>query len=90
MTREEHLLIVAVEECAEVAQQLTKVLRFGLDEIEPGQTLTNRERIYAEYCDLRAVLGMCGIDAWDVSLKSKKAEQAKVDKVNHFLPPSVR
>ena len=85
MTKQEHLLTIAAEECVEVAQRLTKALRFGMEEVQPGQTLTNRERIYAEYYDLRAVLGMCGIDAWDDSLQAKNAEQEKVQKVEHFL-----
>ena len=29
MTREEHLLTIVAEECAEVAQRATKALRFG-------------------------------------------------------------
>lgn len=58
MTRQEHLLTIAIEECNEVAQRLSKALRFGLEEIQPGQQLTNRERIRYEYSDLAAVLEM--------------------------------
>lgn len=74
-----------MEECAEVAQRVSKAQRFGMDEVQPGQTLTNRERIIQEYYDLRAVLGMCGIDAWEMSEKSKAAEMAKVAKVVKYL-----
>ena len=48
MTREEHLLTILAEECAEVAQRCSKALRFGLDEIQEGQSLTNAERITQE------------------------------------------
>jgi hypothetical protein len=85
MTREDHLLVRAMEECAEVAQRISKALVFGLDEIQPGQSLTNRQRIYQEYFDLRAVLGMAGIDAWINDAASKAVEAAKIEKVEHYL-----
>lgn len=54
----EHLLICAAEECAEVQQRITKALRFGLDEIQPGQEFTNAHRIMTELADLLGVLEM--------------------------------
>ncbi len=53
--------------------------------MQPGQSETNRERIYTEYYHLRAVLGMCCIDAWDMSDRARKAEEEKVRKVEYFL-----
>ena len=61
MTRTEHLLTIAGEECAEVAQRTSKAARFGLKEIQPGQPLDNAERIVQEFTDLVAVLSMLGI-----------------------------
>jgi len=61
MTRREHLLTNAAEECTEVGQRLSKALRFGLQEIQPGQTETNIERIRYELDDLLTVLAMAGI-----------------------------
>lgn len=58
MTREEHLLTILAEECNEVAVRASKALRFGVDEVEPGQPLTNAERINAEVIDLMAALEM--------------------------------
>lgn len=58
MTRIEHLLTILAEECAEVAQQVSKTLRFGPLEVQPGQTLTNAERINMEVMDLMASLEM--------------------------------
>lgn len=55
MTRQELVLNQLAEECAEVAQRVSKALRFGLDEVQPGQSLTNAERILSELVDLRAV-----------------------------------
>jgi rubredoxin len=85
MTRQEHLLTIAIEACGEVAQRLSKILRFGITEVQPGQTLTNEDRFYAEFCDLRAVLGMAGLDAWMNTEQSKAMEQAKVAKVTRYL-----
>lgn len=58
MTRTEHLLVIVAEECNEVAQRVTKALRFGLAEIEPGQELTNAQRIMQEVNDFIAVYQM--------------------------------
>jgi hypothetical protein len=52
MTRVEHLLSIVAEECAEIAQRCSKALRFGLREVQPGQDLSNAQRIALEYKDL--------------------------------------
>lgn len=56
MTAVEHLLTCLGEECAEVAQDVAKSLRFGLDDrnvLNPSGP-TNRERIIKELNDLLA------------------------------------
>lgn len=83
MTRQEHLLTIAMEECCEVAHRLSKLLRFGGDEVQPGQLLTNRERVSEEFADLLAVLAMSGIDVDSPWVHS--AADAKRRKVEHFL-----
>lgn len=89
MNRQEHLLTIAMEECSEVSQRLSKALRFGMDEIyqdhPDGLKLTNQERIYREYYDLRAILGMAGIDAWNNTPETRATEFAKVVKVGRYL-----
>jgi NTP pyrophosphatase (non-canonical NTP hydrolase) len=55
MNRTEHLLTCLAEECAEVAQRVSKALRFGLTEVQPGQGKDNAERIAEELGDLYAV-----------------------------------
>lgn len=52
----ENLLITAAEECNEIAQRITKALRFGLTEVQKGQSETNAQRIIGEFNDLVAVL----------------------------------
>ena len=99
MNRQEHLMTVAMEECAEVAQRIAKAARFGMEQVqedaddqpqENPERLTNRERILREYYDLRAVLGMLGIDAWDMSDRARQCERAKVAKVERYLGRSAR
>lgn len=52
----EHQLTTLGEECAEIQQRISKALRFGLDEVEPGQELNNRQRIAVELWDLIVVV----------------------------------
>ncbi len=82
MTDDEHLLQIVAEECAEVAQRVSKALRFGLTEVQPGQPFTNAERIMVEFDDLYAVIVMCqdrglipGGDMARISAKKTKVEK---------------
>ncbi len=58
MNRAEHILDVVGEEGSEVAQRVSKALRFGLLEMQPGQDETNAERIRGEFYDLIGAYGM--------------------------------
>lgn len=53
---EREILTVLIEEAAEVIQRATKMLRFGVAEIQPGQSLTNRERLSLEIGDLLTMI----------------------------------
>ncbi len=48
------LLLKLAEECNEIGQRVSKAIRFGLDEIQPGQSLTNRDRLVDELTDFIA------------------------------------
>lgn len=52
LTKTEYLLDVLMEECAEVIQRASKAIRFGLHEVQPGQTKDNSQRLVEEYCNL--------------------------------------
>jgi NTP pyrophosphatase (non-canonical NTP hydrolase) len=56
----EHLLVCLSEECAEVAKETDKALRFGLDDRNPEieNDEPQREHIRLELCDLLAVIEM--------------------------------
>lgn len=84
MTRLEHLLTILSEECAETAQRASKAIRFGLDEIQPGQDRTNAERLMEEYADLVAVVLMVNRMAKLPAITDEQLE-AKRMKVEQFL-----
>ncbi len=82
---ERELLTILAEECCEVGQRVSKALRFGVNEIQPGQPLTNAQRISEELGDLFSVvdhLVELGVLDWaDVDV----AHVAKDIKLEKFL-----
>ena len=83
MNRPEHLLICLAEECSEVSQRVSKALRFGLSEVQPGQELNNAQRIELEANDLISVLeiledeGVIRLRGSEEVRERKKAKLAK-------------
>jgi len=53
------LFNIMQEECAEIIHRLSKSLRFGLLEKQPGQKLTNKDRLSDEVGDLLCIVTMC-------------------------------
>lgn len=52
MKIDQYILTKIAEEASEVAQRALKAAQFGPDQIEPGQELTNAERLIEEVYDL--------------------------------------
>ncbi|WP_347989459.1 hypothetical protein [Methylomonas sp. AM2-LC] len=83
MNRLEHLLFILSEECSEVAQRASKAARFSMDEVQPGQDLTNEERIFEEMNDVLAIYemivterqGKCGLSRTKIEAKKQKVER---------------
>jgi hypothetical protein len=88
MNIEEHLLICASEECLEIAKDISKALRFGLNDrnvLDP-EGPTNRERIVNEINDLIGVLDM--LEDHDILPRhwhDYEKQEAKQEKVNKFI-----
>lgn len=84
MNRKEHLLVCLAEECDEVGQRVAKALRFGVNEVQPGQALTNAHRITDELKDLWSValaLAMEGVIPYpQPSIAEVEAKRAKIDR----------
>lgn len=55
---EADLLVLLIEECAEVQQRATKALRFGLTEKRSPSTPSNQDLLAAEIGDLQGVIRM--------------------------------
>ncbi len=53
------ILDIAQEECAEVIVAISKISRFGLDNVKPGKPLTNRQHLAEELGDLQAMIDLC-------------------------------
>ena len=79
--RQEEIMLICQEECAEVAQAISKVFRFGVDGEHLGAT--NRERLEEELGDLLCMIEMMTeeqiIDASAVS-RAAQAKRAKLAK----------
>jgi hypothetical protein len=56
MTEDECRFLILMEEAAEIQQRVSNLLRFGINEIEPGQEQSNVTRLRAEICDLKAMI----------------------------------
>lgn len=86
LNRKQHLLVILAEECNEVAQRVTKSLRFGIDEIQPGDNKNNAERIKYELNDLLAIVEMLQKEKIlpDV-ITDREMMELKKQKVEHYL-----
>jgi hypothetical protein len=88
MKKVEHLLVILMEECAEVAKEASKALRFGLQDQYPAGGETNAERIVREYGDLAAAMQMLFQEnalTWPSYTEVKERQDAKIAKVKKFL-----
>jgi NTP pyrophosphatase (non-canonical NTP hydrolase) len=87
MNRSEHLLCCLAEECNEVGQRVSKALRFGLAEVQPGQALSNADRIVEEIRDLFAVveiLDEAGVLVMRLDDEEIAAKKLKVEKFMRY------
>ena len=56
MDTEQFLLCKLAEEASEITKRALKAQQFGLKEIQPGQSLSNEERLLGEIRDLVGVI----------------------------------
>jgi ribosomal protein S8 len=85
MTRSELLLTVLAEECNETAQRVSKALRFGLNEVQRGQDLTNAQRIVYEFNDIMAVMDILRQEGFIENVIDADAIQKKKDKLAEYM-----
>lgn len=76
------------EECAEVIQAVSKISRFGLDNLKPGKPKTNREHLEEELGDLLAMVDIMleqDIVSWGNLEVAKKAKIEKLCKWSNIF-----
>lgn len=83
-SKENEILLITQEECAEVTQAISKCYRFGLDNYKPGKPKTNRQHLAEELGDLLAMVTLCHdfgiVDFYDVMV----AKDAKLEKLRQW------
>ena len=72
-TRE--IILILSEECAEVAKEVSKIMRFGPDQIKPGKDQTNIQVLEEELGDLLAMIELL-VDK-DIGVTNEGLELAK-------------
>ncbi|MEQ0217785.1 hypothetical protein ABLV18_27155 [Klebsiella sp. CN_Kp114] len=85
MTETQYLLDILSEECNEIAVRASKAIRFGLDEIQPGQTLTNAQRLALELDDLYGAIELLNEKNPGTYIPNRNNIDAKKDKVFKFM-----
>jgi len=84
MDRKSYLLICLAEECSEITQRVSKALRFGLTEVQPGWNADNITRLCSEVNDLLGVVEMCKKDVPGFNLNPEQIELKK-EKVERYF-----
>ena len=69
------IILILSEECAEVAKEVSKIMRFGPDQIKPGKEKTNIQVLEEELGDLLAMIEL--LEESNVGVTSEGLELAK-------------
>jgi len=86
--KENEIMDILQEECAEVIQAVSKVRRFGIDNYKPGKPKTNREHLEEELGDLLAMVDIMleqDIVSWGNLEVTKKAKIEKLRKWSNIF-----
>jgi NTP pyrophosphatase (non-canonical NTP hydrolase) len=75
--KENEIMNILSEECAEVIQSISKCNRFGMDNLKPGKPKTNRQHLEDELGDVLAMIDI--MLEYDI-IDSNKLEEAKLNK----------
>jgi len=86
-TRE--IILILSEECAEVAKEVSKIMRFGPDQVKPGKDRTNIQVLEEELGDLLAMIELLtdkniGVTTEGLEL-AKKAKFEKLKKWSNIV-----
>ena len=86
MNKTEHLLVVLSEECSEVIKEVSKALRFGLEDCNPNinDGVTNSEKITKEIADLIGIIETL-VSGGIIKGPSLKDVEEKRKRIAHYL-----
>lgn len=83
MRANENMLVVAMEECAEIQKEISKALRFGVNNYHPDEPeISNGLRIMREYHQLRAVMDRLVISRTIPGVSEEKAHEIYRSKID--------
>ena len=82
--KQKEALDILQEECAEVIQAVSKISRFGLDNLKPGKPKTNREHLEEELGDLVAMIDILTRNGVVDSANIEMAATAKIEKLKQW------
>lgn len=84
MNLQQLLLLKLAEECNEVAQECSKIMQFGMDEVYAPIGVSNRDRLRGELQDLFAIVQILN-EEFDLGfVPSPEAVEVKRAKVMHY------
>ena len=82
--KEKEVMDILQEECAEVIQAVSKISRFGIDNLKPGKPKTNREHLEEELGDMLAMIDIM-LEKSVISLEHLEiAKRAKIEKLKKW------
>lgn len=82
--REQEILNITSEECAEIIQAISKINRFGLDNVKPGKPKTNRQHLEEELGDLIAMITLLEMHGMVSRSNIESAKLAKFEKLKQW------
>ena len=83
-SKEKETLDILQEECAEVIQAVSKISRFGMDNLKPGKPKTNREHLEEELGDMLAMIDiLCNMGVVELD-NLRVAKLAKIEKLKKW------
>lgn len=82
--KHKEILDITQEECAEVIVAISKISRFGLDNLKPGRPLTNRQHLAEELGDLKAMIDLCVISGIVELSDINQAAENKITKLRQW------
>ena len=84
MRRLQYLMLKIAEECAEVAQVVSKIMQFGFENCHPETKKTNRERLYEELDDLNAIIEILNDQYYMKYIPNRERIEAKKEKIKYY------